>query len=483
VLLHAAATAFPEGALHVAHVHHGLQPEADDWLAFCRASAARHRLPFLARRLPALPERFDGGIEAWARRMRYRKLAEMAAEADADVVLTAHHANDQLETHHLRRLRGAGALGLGGMRSHSPLPGAPQRLLLRPFLDVERSRIETYAAGQGLDWVDDPSNQDLRFARNRLRRQLAQTLLEAPSALDAGLAAIGGFQATADAAARQAAEDLASCRLLLSEREGPLATAFATAATLRAPLPVPLSGASLSGASVSYASLPSSSLSRAALARLPRGRAAEAIRLWLRQAGCRMPSRAKNAEVLRQLVDAASTHARLSHDGIWLLRYRDRIDVAPDLPASLVATSFRWSDERFVNVAGHRFVFDRVAPATGRGVDPRWLATADLVVDRPRSVDRLRLTAGGCSRTWKNLAQERGLPPWIRDAVPVLRRGGELLFAAPFGMNRDAARDNRSMPGAASEPKGPDPSRSTDGAPPWLITIEWLAPAQVARWL
>jgi tRNA(Ile)-lysidine synthase len=399
-------------------------------------------------------------------------------------VLTAHHANDQLETHHLRRLRGAGPLGLGAMRSHAPLPGAPQRLLLRPFLDVERSRIATYAAEQGLDWVDDPSNQDLRFARNRMRRQLAHTLHEAPSTLNDGLAVIGGFQATADAAARQAAEDLASCRLLLSKREGPLAAGPPTVA----PFPASLSLASRSNASLPSA-LPSSdpqscaTLSRAALSRLPRERAAEAMRLWLRQAGCRMPSRAKTAELLRQLVDAASTHARLSHDGIWLLRYRDRIDAAPELPMGLVATSFRWSDERLVTVAGHRFVFDHVAPETGCGVDPRWLAAADLVVDRPRSVERLRLTPGGCSRTWKNLAQERGLPPWVRDSLPVLRRGGEILYAAPFGMNRDASRRDGSAPGTPLPSEGPEPSRTSDRATPWLITIDWLAPPQVARWL
>ena len=147
------------------HVHHGLQAEADAWLAFTEAAALQLGASFLSRRLPRLPARPEGGLEAWARRLRYQALADMAAAAGATLVVTAHHANDQLETHRLRRLRGAGSLGLGAMRAAAPLPGAPQHLLLRPLLGVERSRILDYARTHRLDWVEDPSNQDLRYAR------------------------------------------------------------------------------------------------------------------------------------------------------------------------------------------------------------------------------------------------------------------------------------------------------------------------------
>ncbi|HZH07801.1 MAG TPA: tRNA lysidine(34) synthetase TilS, partial [Lautropia sp.] len=203
VLLDSAAAVWPAESLFVAHVHHGLQPEAEEWLAFCEAVAIRRGLPFLSRRLPALPVRIEGGIEAWARGQRYRALADMAADAGASLVLTAHHANDQLETHHLRRARGAGPLGLGAMRDFAPVPGARHLLLLRPFLGVGREQIRDYAGEQRLDWVEDPSNQDLRYARNRVRREMAQGLLQDSTNLQRGLAEIGEFQAVADVVRRR----------------------------------------------------------------------------------------------------------------------------------------------------------------------------------------------------------------------------------------------------------------------------------------
>src|SRR5690606_897896 len=125
VLLHAAAAVWPRSRLVVAHVHHGLQPQAESWLEFCRRSAGKAGVAFLARRLPPMPARPPGGIEAWARAERYRALSAMAVEAGARLVMTAHHAGDQLETHHLQRLRGAGVHGLAGMRARSPLPAGP----------------------------------------------------------------------------------------------------------------------------------------------------------------------------------------------------------------------------------------------------------------------------------------------------------------------------------------------------------------------
>ena len=436
VLLHAAAMVWPPTSLWVAHVHHGLQPEADGWLDFCAAQARRLGLPFLSRRLRQLPQGLDGGIEAWARDLRYRAVAEMAAEAGAAIAMTAHHANDQLETYRLRSLRGSGPLGLGAMRSGAPLPGAPQCLLLRPFLDVERRHLLAYARAHRLDWVDDPSNQDLRYARNRIRKEIEQALLRDPASLARDLAAIGGFQDAADAARRQAGEDLACVRLRLEPQVSP------------APL------------------------SRAALARLPAERAAEALRLWLAESGARMPSRAKLAELMRQLVRAGSSHARLRHDGRWLLRYRDRIDVVEVLPAEIAPTPFRWRGESLMTIGAQQFRFLRVSAQTrdsGRGasrgrsvgVAADWLSQADLLLGRARGIDRLRLESGGPSRSLKNLLQERGVPPWLRPALPVLRYRDTVLHAAPFGINQDLA----------------------GAGPGELIAIEWLAPAPWVRWL
>ena len=488
VLVHAAAAAWPGERLVVAHVHHGLQPEADDWLAFCAASAAELGLRFLSRRLLALPEPVQGGVEAWARRRRYQALAEMAAEAQASYVLTAHHANDQLETYQLRRLRGAGPLGLGAMRPGAPLPGAADRLLLRPFLDVERSRILAYAIEHHLRWVEDPSNQDLRYARNRVRHEMAQALNRDPQNLQRGLAEIGGFQQLADRARRQARSDLAASRVLLAARSD----------RWGGPTGLPVNGmtsvsgvADVAGPAGAGRSEPGASLSRAALARLPQERAAEAIRLWLADLGCRMPSRATLAEILRQLLHARSSHARLYHDGRWLLRYRDRIDAAADLPTPLAPVWFRWAGEPLLEIAGQRFLFHQETVSQQvilAGIDATRLAGADILLDTALGSDRLRPTAGAHLRSWRNLAQERGIAPWVRLALPVLRQGGRLLYAAPFGLNRDAEtgcdlgyakQEDASLESACER----GPTDSATGGAGSRVLIEWCVPPEVSRWL
>src|SRR5690606_18940813 len=108
-------------------------------------------------------------IEAVARQARYEALAEMAQDTGCDTVLLAHHRQDQAETFLLQALRGAGAAGLAGM------PPAATRLgvhWLRPWLHHPRQAIEAYVEAHGLSYVDDGSNDDVRYARNRLRHDV-----------------------------------------------------------------------------------------------------------------------------------------------------------------------------------------------------------------------------------------------------------------------------------------------------------------------
>ena len=227
VLMHVAAVLRPAVRPVVAHVHHGLQPHADDWLQFCADEARVLGLRFLARRLdPATrpPLQRPGslsGLEAWAREGRYRALADMAAAVGARVVITAHHANDQLETVEMRRRRGSGVLGLAGMREQAPLPHAPAGYrLLRPFLSLSRAQLAHWAETHGLQWVEDPSNQNLRFTRNRIRDALDRQLQDEPQALPGGLAAVGLFQQAADRLLAQAAADVAAATVHVTPRAG-----------------------------------------------------------------------------------------------------------------------------------------------------------------------------------------------------------------------------------------------------------------------
>lgn len=181
-LLHATARgARAQGVeVHALHVHHGLRPEADAWVAHLRAQCARWRragLPVTlhVRRLQVRPRRGES-IEAWARRERYAALASMARDLGIGTVLLAHHRRDQAETVLLQTLRGAGGAGTAAMPTRAEREGIAW---LRPWLAQPREAIEAYVRTHRLAYVDDTSNPDPRFARNRLRAAVWPALVRA----------------------------------------------------------------------------------------------------------------------------------------------------------------------------------------------------------------------------------------------------------------------------------------------------------------
>lgn len=180
-LLHALAAmpAARERGLRALHVDHGLHPDSRTW--------ARHAVDFCA----TLDIRCDvqrvtvdtdagKGLEAAARDARYAALA--AALQPGEWLLLGHHRDDQVETVLLKLLRGAGPEGLGGMREQRPL-GAGQ--LWRPLLGLPRATLQGYVDAQQLACIDDPANADTRLSRNVLRHQiLPRIMAHWPHALD-----------------------------------------------------------------------------------------------------------------------------------------------------------------------------------------------------------------------------------------------------------------------------------------------------------
>jgi tRNA(Ile)-lysidine synthase len=161
--------------VHALHVHHGLMARADAWQGQVAAQCRRWGVGFATLRLQGAPARGDS-VEAWARRGRYRALAQMARERGIDLVLLAHHRRDQAETFLIQALRGGGAAGLAAMPREVERDGITWA---RPWLDQPRSAIDAYLRRHRLRFVDDASNDDLRFARGRLRAALWPALLGA----------------------------------------------------------------------------------------------------------------------------------------------------------------------------------------------------------------------------------------------------------------------------------------------------------------
>ena len=173
VLLHLLASLSKNEALpplRAVHVHHGLQAVADAWPDHCRSVCKALGVPLevVNVQVPA-----GASVERAAREARYA--AFVALLHSNEVLLTGQHRDDQAETLLFRLLRGAGVRGLSAMPRQRPLG---QGYLLRPLLDVSRAELEAYATQQGLNWIEDPSNDDHRYARNFLRQRIFPVLTE-----------------------------------------------------------------------------------------------------------------------------------------------------------------------------------------------------------------------------------------------------------------------------------------------------------------
>lgn len=150
-------------ALFALHVHHGISPNADAWLAHCKAACDGLGITFDARHVTLAKGK--SGVEAAARKLRYAALGEMCALHGVRLMLTAHHLDDQAETVLLQLLRGSGTAGLSGMDAANSAPellGNPELVMARPLLPVSREALEAYVAEHAIAFIDDESNTDPR---------------------------------------------------------------------------------------------------------------------------------------------------------------------------------------------------------------------------------------------------------------------------------------------------------------------------------
>lgn len=174
-LLLACAQKWP-GQVSAVHIHHGLQAAADDFEQHCRAICTQWDLPLVVSRVDArhLPGQSP---EDAARRARYKAFEALALDEYALVAIKniaiAQHADDQAETLLLALSRGSGLPGLSGMPAHWQRNGIAYH---RPLLSVSAAEIRDWLRSQGVAFIEDPSNTDERFTRNRIRARLLPVL-------------------------------------------------------------------------------------------------------------------------------------------------------------------------------------------------------------------------------------------------------------------------------------------------------------------
>ncbi len=214
--------------LHVAHLNHGLRPDADADMEFVREQAGRLELPFIGNtiELPRLIKQWNLSVEAAGRKARYQFYEDVAKEIGATKVALGHHQDDTAETVLMNLLRGAGTIGLrgispvrAGLCDMGNLQVTP--LIIRPLTPFTRQEIEAFLASMSLVPRHDSTNTDKRYLRNRIRHEL-MPLLERnynPN-IKAGLSrtaeVLGAESEYLDTFAREAFE---ACRLKQRSKE------------------------------------------------------------------------------------------------------------------------------------------------------------------------------------------------------------------------------------------------------------------------
>jgi len=368
--------------LHAMHVHHGLNPNADTWADFCTSTCAGLHIPLQVVHVD-IPANSGLGIEAAARQARYAALFGQPA----DYVLLAHHEDDQAETFLLQLLRGAGAKGLSGMAQYDA-----GRRLLRPLLNNPHAELVAYAKQRQLQWVEDESNQDIRYDRNFCRHQIMPVLEQRFPAAKTTLA--------------RSARHIAEAAGLLDEL------------------------AQLDAVSI----VQGHELNLDNLGSLSPARAANLLRWWLADQQQPLPSTQRLHEMLSQLLQAKSDAMIKvvidSANGVWLRRYKGLAYIEYNKPEAAIAMT--WQGENELQLPdGSRLVFAR---EKGKGLAVERLSISKLRISSRAGGERFKPDLARPTRTLKHLLQEANIPPWQRERLPLIYCDDALAIVPGIGV-------------------------------------------------
>lgn len=357
------------------HVNHGLQADADHWQQHCAALCRQWQMPFQAD--IARVDRGSASLEQSARTARYD--AFFRHTRPGDLLLLAHHRDDQVETLLQRLLRGSGPLGLAGIMPDRQRQGVT---LLRPLLEQDRSSLEQYADRHGLIWIEDPSNRDHRFERNFLRHEVLPLLRRRWPALNQTL----GRSARLNREAARLLDQLAG----IDQGE-------------------PAAGGGLP---------------LARLLPLEPPRARNLIRYWLRQQGVTPPSEVQMQRVLDEMIPApADARPEIRWGRQVLRRFQGALYCVPLLPAPPQAPLPFLLDGPLPDLPAGRL---RSVPGQGSAFSRTALQTGPLHWGFRQGGEQLRPADRRHHQPLKQVWQERGVPPWWRTHWPLLYCGERL---------------------------------------------------------
>ncbi len=396
VLLHAMSRVIsdlePRGKHHLRaiHVHHGLYPDADAWTEAARAQAGSLGCDFQVLKVSVQKEPGQS-LEDCARQVRYQAL--MQAMDEGEVLLTGHHQDDQLETVLLQLMRGAGVAGLAAMPFIAAFGSGCH---FRPLLDFPREELRHWACQRGVEWIEEPSNRDTNFDRNYLRHQVLPALKQRWPAAARGASRSARYCGEARGLLEQLAED-----------------------------------------DYQRCSIDGDLLVQELLALDP-PRTGNLVRYWVGRAGLPNPPAHVLALLPEQVLKAKPQALPcLSWQGAEIRRYRGRLIIQPT-QAPPPGGSLPWSAKTVLELPGGLGQLSLVE-GPGPGLDPGALRGKKIEVRFRRGGEKLRLAGREGSHGLRDLFQDAGVLPWMRDRVPLVYADGRLAAVGQFWVEREFA--------------------------------------------
>lgn len=396
VLLHLLASLCADSSwqLSAIHIDHGLSPQSREWSQHCADICENLGVPLVVEQVSV--ETGDKGPEDAAREARYRALARHISPND--MLITAHHRDDQVETVLLHLVRGTGAHGLAGM---APVRQFAEGTHIRPMLELGRGQIEDYARSQNLQWVNDASNEDTSFSRNYMRHEIVPKLRAHWPGVEQVIGRSAGHAAAAVELLQQiAAKDWQHCGLTGS-----------------------------------------SDLNLAACSTLSETRLRNLLRFWVFRSGLALPATRHIDEVVRQIRNPSATgHAIINWPGATCCRYRDRLTLQPHLEAIENDYDIEWDTARPVTIEALG-VMVTAASAEGRGLSAARLRGGKVHLRNRRGGEVLRPVGRGHHHKLKKLFQEAGIPPWQRDQMPLVYINNNLAAVGDRWVSQEFAAE------------------------------------------
>lgn len=368
-------TAVP--SIRAIHIDHQLHPDSADWARACRSLAVEYDIACEQVVVNARAGRGESP-EAAARKARYEAISSRLSPSE--VLLTAHHADDQLETILLQWLRGGGLRAVAGMR---PLMNFGPGWLARPLLGFNRAAILDYARFMGLQWQEDPSNLDSGPDRNYLRLNVLPAIRERWPAAARTIARVGDFAVEAlELEAEQARADL--------ERSADGLT-----------------------------------LSVEKLNRLPEGRQRALMRAWLRSLGLGVPAASTLAALHTDMRRAAADRVPCCNwPGVEVRRYRGRLYAEPAGEGTSAISEGDWPIDRRYSLNQHSSLV--LEPSVGVGLSRDRLPQTLQVRSRVGG-ERFQQPGSAHRKALRKFFQEQGVLPWRRSSIPVMLADGEVV--------------------------------------------------------